>query len=96
MADVLLRQLRMRLDATEPLERAFLVSVKQRGGRRLLRSLLLEADVVEQLSERLWMALQALPDANDGGGGGVAPFAPQTLQYQGFEQQHMRQPQQRF
>jgi hypothetical protein len=62
-------------------------------GRAVLR---LEADVVEQLSERLWMALQALPDANDGGGGGVAPFAPQTLQYQGFKQQHMRQPQQRF
>ena len=71
IADVILRQLRTRLDATEPLERAFLVAVKARGGRRLMRSLLLEADVVEQLSERLWMALQALPDANDGGGGGA-------------------------
>ena len=96
IADVILRQLRTRLDATEPLERAFLVAVKARGGRRLMRSLLLEADVVEQLSERLWMALQALPDANDGGGGG-APLAPQTLQYQGFEQWHMLpQHQQRF
>ena len=57
-----LHQLRTRLSSspTERLERPFLLAVRHRGGQRLVRSLLVEADVVEHLSERLWRALEAM------------------------------------
>jgi len=66
IADALLLQLRTRLDGTERLEAHYLEELRRQGGKRLVRSLLAEADVSERLSERLWRALEALPHAPEG------------------------------
>jgi len=54
VSELLLRQLRVRVEASEWLERSFLAALGSKGGRGLVRSLLLEASVVDRLSDRLW------------------------------------------
>ena len=54
LTELLLRQLRVRVDASEWLERGYLISLGSRGGKGLVKALLLEASLLDRLSDRVW------------------------------------------